>query len=686
MNKYALGLILGLITTMVQAQVPSGYYTPANGLSGESLKTALYHIIKGHTQFPYTSASTDVWDILKETDRDPANSANVILLYSGLSVNAAQEYNNGNGWTREHVWAKSRGDFGTETGTGTDVHNLRPENDPINTARNNRWFAECSDMVYYNGVPTGSYTSSSAWIWKPRDAVKGDVARMIFYMATRYEGENGELDLEVIDYIPTDNYTTAPIHAKLQDLLLWHYQDPVDNFERNRNEVIYKYQMNRNPFIDHPEYVNAIWGGEPGNYIPMSPSDVRIEMLAASLKLSWTDVTNETSYLVFRSDDGNNYNLLGTSGEGINYYIDQEVSYGNQYWYYVLAANAQDTSEYINIAFINYQNASALFFSEYIEGSSYNKALEISNFTGSTIDLSAYTIKKQTNGVGNWSGGFSLMGALAHGGSFMLAYVDADMAITERADIVSSNGELSFNGNDPVSLWKNDQLIDVIGVYNNTSVFAEDVTLVRKATVKSPVTSYDATEWTVLATDNFNNWGFHVFGGYTACPVPENLNYSFLSANSVKLVWAACGDAKAYRVRYKTLVSSSWTELEATQNNYELDNLSYATEYEFQVAATCGEFTTQYSVSNLFTTLAENSNGIKMPEWQTRVYPNPAKSVLYVENMQGALLEIFSLSGQLMQQTFIAGDSVDVSLLPWGMYILRITKDGLFSYQRLMKE
>jgi endonuclease I len=248
-----------LLTLSVFAQIPDGYYDNAEGKTGDELKTALYNIIKGHVEYPYTASTTDVWDIIKETDRDTANPDNVILLYSGLSVNAAQEYNNANGWTREHVWAKSHGDFGTDPGPGTDLHHLRPECDNVNSARNNRWFAECNTPVYYNGVNTGCFTSNTQYVWKPRKEVIGDVARMMFYMATRYEGENGEPDLELVDYIPSDDNSKEPIFALLSDLLKWSAQDPVDDFERNRNEVIYKYQKNRNPFIDHPEYVQMIW-------------------------------------------------------------------------------------------------------------------------------------------------------------------------------------------------------------------------------------------------------------------------------------------------------------------------------------------------------------------------------------------------------------------------------------------
>lgn len=247
------------------AQAPDGYYAAADGLSGGSLKSALNSIIKGHTEFPYTSSSTDTWDILKETDPDPENPDNVLGLYSAFSMNGALEYDDGDGWTREHVWAKSRGDFGTSLGAGTDVHHLRPEDASTNSARSNRNFDEADtqfidDSGQYAGE-TNSYTGgSSSFSWEPRDEVKGDVARMLFYMATRYEGEGNEPDLELVDsYL--DQSDKSPYHAKRSVLIEWHEQDPVDEYERNRNEVIYSYQRNRNPFIDHPEFVKMIWDG-----------------------------------------------------------------------------------------------------------------------------------------------------------------------------------------------------------------------------------------------------------------------------------------------------------------------------------------------------------------------------------------------------------------------------------------
>ncbi|MBK6266414.1 endonuclease [Marivirga sp. S37H4] len=247
------------------AQIPSGYYESTADLSGEALKSSLYQIIKGHTEYSYTSSSTDVWDILKEADADPNDPTYVIGIYSGFKMLAAEEYNSGQGWNREHVWAKSRGDFGTSTGAGTDTHHLRAADISTNSARNNRNFdygdTQYEDMTGgYSGM-TDSYTSSTNYVWEPRDAVKGDVARMIFYMATRYEGENGEPDLEIIEeYLEASS--KEPFHSRLSVLLEWHEFDPVDENERNRNEIIFGYQRNRNPFIDHPEFVNQIWAGE----------------------------------------------------------------------------------------------------------------------------------------------------------------------------------------------------------------------------------------------------------------------------------------------------------------------------------------------------------------------------------------------------------------------------------------
>ncbi|WP_172594337.1 endonuclease [Mariniphaga sediminis] len=259
-NNLKIIFLLLLISSYSYSQIPDGYYTTVDNLIGEQLKSELHNIIKDHVEFPYTSSSTDTWDILKETDRDTTNPENVILFYTGWSVNAAQEYNDNTGWSREHVWAKSHGDFGTTMGAGTDVHHLRPADITVNSARNNKDFDYGGSLYVDGDGATECYTDADSW--EPRDAVKGDVARMLFYMAVRYEGDGDEPDLELVDTVNTFdlNESGKGYMGKLSTLLEWNKEDPVDSFEIHRNDVIYSYQKNRNPFIDHPEFVDLIWG------------------------------------------------------------------------------------------------------------------------------------------------------------------------------------------------------------------------------------------------------------------------------------------------------------------------------------------------------------------------------------------------------------------------------------------
>ncbi|MEV0135549.1 endonuclease [Dactylosporangium sp. NPDC050688] len=225
------------------------YYAAAAGKTGTTLRSALHSIIKVQTAISYDQ----VWNALKDTDQDPGNSANVILLYSGRSQSKTSNGGGANDWNREHVWAKSHGDFGTATGPGTDVHHLRPEDVSVNAARGNKDFDTGGSAV---SEAPGCLTDSDSF--EPRAAVKGDVARMIMYMAIRYEGDDGWPDLEINNLVGNG---TAPRIGKLSVLLQWHQQDPPDAFERRRNERIYAaWQHNRNPFIDHPEWAAAIWG------------------------------------------------------------------------------------------------------------------------------------------------------------------------------------------------------------------------------------------------------------------------------------------------------------------------------------------------------------------------------------------------------------------------------------------
>jgi endonuclease I len=225
------------------------YYADAMGKTGAELRSSLHTIISDQTKLSYAG----VWDALKDTDQDPADSSNVIELYSGRSVPKSTNGGDADDWNREHVWAKSHGDFGTATGPGTDVHHLRPEDVSVNSARGNLDFDDGG-----SAVSQCSGCAADGDSFSPRAAVRGDVARMILYMAIRYEGGDGFADLEPNDAVGNGS---APYIGRLSVLLAWNAQDPPDAFEQRRNQVIHDtWQHNRNPFIDHPEWASSIFG------------------------------------------------------------------------------------------------------------------------------------------------------------------------------------------------------------------------------------------------------------------------------------------------------------------------------------------------------------------------------------------------------------------------------------------
>ena len=243
--------------------IPEGYYDGIEGLRNDQLKQALHEIVSNHTEYPYTSKNdTDIWDILREADEDPNNEDNIIGFYTGLSIpKDCQDTTNPPAfcemeaygetklveWNREHIWSKSRGDFSDDKDTAhNDAHHLVAAERVMNSTKSNRFFEDCHDGDDEN-IEDRLYDNFTCNLWEfePRDEIKGDVARMIFYMAIRYE--DSELDLEVINDPNEDRNLKLPVYGDLDDLLKWHIQDPVSEKEIYRNETIYQYQHNVHP-------------------------------------------------------------------------------------------------------------------------------------------------------------------------------------------------------------------------------------------------------------------------------------------------------------------------------------------------------------------------------------------------------------------------------------------------------
>ncbi|NOY47888.1 MAG: T9SS type A sorting domain-containing protein [Chlorobi bacterium] len=248
---------------LVASTQPNGYYNSLDGLSDAALRQALQDIIANPATVR-AQTYADVIDILKEADQNPANSNQVWLVYTEqgrAKLDFQTDSNNFGKWNREHTYPRSRGGYfsinlddvadgkdvfwTTEADSlrhgNSDAHALRAADGPENSSRSNQNYGSPE----YDG-PTGNLGS-----------FKGDVARSVLYMAVRYNG------LAIVNGFPTTN----PIGnlGDLATLLNWHRNDPPDDFEMNRNNVIYTWQFNRNPFIDQPDLVEYIWGNNIGD-------------------------------------------------------------------------------------------------------------------------------------------------------------------------------------------------------------------------------------------------------------------------------------------------------------------------------------------------------------------------------------------------------------------------------------
>ena len=316
--------VLLFASCLAQAQIPNGYYSNAEGKTGDELKAALHDIIKGHTTIAYSN----IWNAFWSTD----NKGNGIVwdMYSDIpngtppytfemGQNQCGSYQQeGDCYNREHSWPESW--FNSDGTARTDLHQIFPTDGYVNARRSNYPFGEVQSATWtsQNGSKLGNCKSSlgySGTVFEPIDAYKGDFARAIMYMSVRYYSEDS-------------NWGTSGMTNKseiedwaIEMLMDWNEQDPVSDKETARNNAIYTdYQHNRNPFVDHPEYARLIWdenasggsggggnsGNEPseGDYVKVTsaPSDWSGEYLivyeggnvAFNGALTTLDATNNT--------------------------------------------------------------------------------------------------------------------------------------------------------------------------------------------------------------------------------------------------------------------------------------------------------------------------------------------------------------------------------------------------------
>ncbi|MBK6344316.1 MAG: endonuclease [Bacteroidales bacterium] len=354
---------------------PAGYYDNAAGLSGSELKTALHRIIRNHHVISYTGlwtafyttddkSSGKVWDVYSDIpDGTPPYEFDF-----GTNQCSTTPGFEGSCYNREHTFPQSYFGSSSSDTVYSDLFHLYPTDSYVNTRRSNYPFGEVTNPTWtsQNGSKLGpcaieGYTGTA---FEPLDSFKGDIARNYFYLATRYEHEmEGWTLLNNYGDIIMDS-TSFPCYEEwfLNMLVEWHNADPVSQKEIDRNNAVYSLQGNRNPFIDHPEYVEIVWAGALPVVLP-EPTNYPASFSAHNIHLIWVDASGAIlpeGYLIRSGTAG--FASIPNPVDGTEYpdsSTDKNVAYGVQNaWITNLNAN---TTYYFKLFSFNGSGAARVY-------------------------------------------------------------------------------------------------------------------------------------------------------------------------------------------------------------------------------------------------------------------------------------------------------------------------------------
>ena len=345
-------LVLG--TSMpLQAQPPANYYNATAGKTCAALKTELFNIISAnHVPLTYTPG---VWNAVNAMDikRNDANTANVIwdiysdnptgpdpYTFTPVTDQCGSYSGEGDCYNREHSFPQAWFVAGTLP-MMTDLNHIFPTDGFVNGRHDNFPYSEVGTATWTsqtgNKLGSNSFPGFTGTVFEPINEYKGDIARAMLYMVTRYENNmvawrtnaNADNILSGNTYPSLDNWY-------IQLMFKWHNQDPVSAKERARNDSIFRYQGNRNPYIDRPEFVSLVW--QCTGLIPVTLIDFKAQARGNNVMLTWyaTQETDFRQYEIERSTDGRRFSQIGTvAGRNLTNYQfeDGDVPLNRQVFY-----------------------------------------------------------------------------------------------------------------------------------------------------------------------------------------------------------------------------------------------------------------------------------------------------------------------------------------------------------------
>jgi endonuclease I/chitodextrinase len=535
--KQIYSLLFLFVFTAGFAQVPAGYYNNATG-SGYTLKTQLYNIIKDHTVQDY--AGLYVTYETSDIDKYYENDNSVLDMYSenpagvdpyNYSITATQRCgsytNEGDCYNREHIIPQSV--FNKESPMVSDAHFIVPTDGKVNGIRSNypHSVVTIPTETSLNGSKIGASTTAgyTGPVFEPIDEFKGDIARMYFYFATRYENKVAGYNYGMFNNSTNKVFTTA----FLNQLLAWHNQDPVSPREIARNNAIYTRQNNRNPYIDKPEYVSAIWKIETvDTEAPTAATNLTVTTTASnSATLSWgaaNDNVAVTGYDLYVNG------TLKSTETGLSATVNG-LAASTTYSFYLVTRDAERNSSAPSNTVTGTTKAPAA-------GTTSCAAEDFQTIPSST---SSYATQTWTNAGITWSATDSrtdqtlnLRAITVRNGSLISSVVPngiMDLTVTTQLTFSGSAGtfKLNVNGNEvgsiPYSTTATTTTISGINVTGNVVI-----SITGNSSTSNRV-KFDDLSWTCASTLVVNELDGKSF---TIYPNPSNGNVKINFTNSIE--------------------------------------------------------------------------------------------------------------------------------------------------------
>ena len=708
----------------------SNYYANIGNETCENLKTALHNLIKDHTSVSYNS----LWTHYQTTDDHLNDSGNEVIVWDMYSDNPNGSENEftfvseqcgtyqseGDCYNREHTFPKSWWGGSTSPPQYTDIFTVIPADGWINGVRNNNPYGEVQSgtetQITNNGCRLGSSSISipgySSSVFEPTDDYKGDLARGYFYMATRYENviagwENFTSESDAV----LDGTSYQVFEPWMLDMLTnWHNNDPVDQKEIDRNEAIFAIQGNRNPFIDHPEYVASIWGGCTGDTeAPSTPSSlIAFNTLETSTDLSWNGATDNIAVAGYKIyQDGVNVLSIGTNTNTTVTGLNSGTTYTFYVTAYDAAGNESNNSNTASVTTPSVDNISPTAPTALLASNTSENSTDLSwNASSDNVGVVGYNIYQDGSYIFNSTSTEVTVTGLNEGTTYTYYVTAYDAAgnesnISNTIDITtnSSSSEVVFHEGYFESGWDGWQdggsdCARYSGIYSSEGNYS--IRIRDNSGTKSAMTSptfdisnyssididfsfypssmetnedfwvrfYDGSSWQTIATFtrgvDFNN---NVF--YTANVSITNSEYNFPTNAQFRFQCDASANNDRIYIDAVILTANASNNALIASNSIEEVTMDNPNDYDENIIIPVEEKEKVSSDYNL------SSN---------TVYPNPTNNYINIdlrsENDQIISIGIFDVMGResikITPSEITSLIQKDVSHLENGLYFVRI--------------